>query len=161
MADPDWERAPQTVRWAVLAMCGGAALTVAFTVDALAQWYYQEYLPANRPTFVPSDTGLSSIGASPLFAWLDGLGGLLICGLWLWPARMAARGHGSARVTATVLFAVPALVVARNAYLHPHIDHVTLVGLLFVAALLAGLAAVVLLWHRSSGPYFRGDVPSR
>ncbi len=74
---------------------------------------------------------------------------------------MCARGNGSARVTATVLFAVPALVVARNAYLHPHIDRVTLTGLLFAASLLAGLAAVVLLWHRSSGPYFRADVASR
>jgi hypothetical protein len=160
MADPDGERAPQAVRWAVLAMYGGAALTVALTADALAHWYYQEYLPANRPTFVHGDSGLP-IGASPFFAWLDGLGGLLICGLWLWSARMCARGYGSARVTATVLFAVPALTVARNAYLHPHIDHVTLAGLLFAASLLAGLAAVVLLWHRSSGPYFRADVPSR
>jgi hypothetical protein len=38
---------------------------------------------------------------------------------------------------------------------------VTLPGLLFAADLLAGLAAVILLWHRSSGPYFRADVPSR
>ena len=52
-------------------------------------------------------------------------------------------------------------MVARNAYGHPRIHHVTLPGLLFAAGLLAGLAAVVLLWHRSSGPYFRADVPSR
>jgi hypothetical protein len=160
MADPDGERAPQAVRWAVLAMYGGAALTVAFTAAALAHWYFQEYLPANRPTFVHSDSG-PSIGASPFFAWLDLLGGLLICCLWLWTARMCARGHPLARVTATVLFAAPALVVARNAYGHPRIHHVTLAGLLFAAGLLAGLAAVVLLWHRSSGPYFRADVPSR
>lgn len=70
---------------------------------------------------------------------------------------MCARGHGWVRVTATVLFAAPALVVARNAYGHPRIHHVTVAGLLFVAGLLAGLAAVVLLWHRSSGPYFRAD----
>jgi hypothetical protein len=160
MTDPDGQRAPQAVRWAVLAMYGGAALTVVLTADAIAHWYYQEYLPASRPTFVHGDSGLS-ISSSPLFAWLDGLGGLLICSLWLWTARMCARGNGSARVTATVLFAVPALVVARNAYLHPHIGHVTLAGLLFGASMLAGLAAVVLLWHRSSGPYFRADVPSR
>ena len=159
MADPDGERAPQAVRWAVLAMYGGAAVTVAFTAGVLAQWYFQEYLPANRPTFVHSDSGLS-ISASPFFAWLDGLGGLFICFLWLWTARMSARGYGGARVTATVLFAVPALVVACNAYLHPRIHHVTVPGLLFAADLLAGLGAVVLLWHRSSGPYFR-DVPSR
>jgi hypothetical protein len=160
MADPDGQRAPQAVRWAVLAMYGGAALTVALTAEAIAHWYYQDYLPATRPTFVHGDSGLS-ISSSPLFAWLDGLGGLLICGLWLWTARMSARGNSSARVTATVLFAIPLLVVARNAYLHPHIDHVTLAGLLFAASVLAGLAAVVLLWHRSSGPYFRADVPSR
>ena len=160
MADPDGQRAPQAVRWAVLAMYGGAALTVALTADAIAHWYYQEYLPAKSPTSVHSDPGLP-IGASPFFLLLDGLGGLLICGLWLWTARMSARGDGSARGTATALFAVPALVVARNAYLHPHIGHVTLAGLLFAASLLAGLAAVILLWHRSSGPCFRADVPSR
>ncbi|HEX7160982.1 MAG TPA: hypothetical protein VF223_07065 [Trebonia sp.] len=160
MAGPDGQRAPQTVRWAVLAMYGGAALTVALTAVVLARWYFQEYLPASRPASVRSDPGLP-IGASPFFAWLDGLGGLLICCLWLWTARMSARGHGPARGAATVLFAVPALTVARNAYLHPRIDHVTLAGLLFAASLLAGLAAVVLLWHRSSGPYFRADVPPR
>ena len=48
MAGPDGERAPRAVRWAVLAMCGGAALTVAWTATGLAQWYFQEYLPANR-----------------------------------------------------------------------------------------------------------------
>ena len=69
-------------------------------------------------------------------------------------------GPGGARVTATVLFAAPALVVARNAYEHPRIHHVTVPGLLFAAGLLAGLAAVVLLWHRSSGLCFRADVPS-
>jgi hypothetical protein len=160
MADPDAQGAPRTVRLAVLAMYGGAALTVGFTAGALAHWYYQEYLPATRPAFVHGDSGLS-IGASPFFAWLDGLGGLLICSLWLWTARMCARGDGSARVAATILFAAPALVVARNAYLHPHIGHVTLAGLLFAASLLAGLTAVVLLWHRSSGPYFTADVSSR
>ena len=160
MADPDGQRAPQTVRWAVLAMYGGAALTVALTADAIAHWYYQEYLPANRPTFVHGDSGLS-ISSSPLFAWLDGLGGLLICCLWLCMARMCARGNGSARVTATVLFAVAVLVVARNVYRYFLFDDVTAGGLLFAASVLASLAAVVLLWHRSSGPYFRADVPSR
>jgi hypothetical protein len=145
---------------AVLAMYGGAAVTVVFTAGAIAHWYLQEYLPAHRPTFVQSNPGLP-IGASPFFAWLDGLGGLLICCLWLWTARMCARGRGWARVTATVLFAAPALVVALTAYGHPRIHHVTLPGLLFAAGLLAGLAAVVLLWHPSSGPYFRADVPSR
>lgn len=159
MADPGGHRTPQTVRRAVLAMYGGAALTVALTAAAIAQWYYQDYLPATRPTFVHGDSGLS-ISSSPLFAWLDGLGGLLICGLWLLTARMCARGRGSARVTATVLFAVAVLVVALNAYRDARFGHVTLEGLLFAASVLAGLAAVVLLWHRSSGPYFRADVPS-
>ena len=102
------------------------------------------------------------IPPAPLFAWLDGLGGLLICGLWLCMAGMCARGNGSARVTATVLFAVAVLVVARSVYRYFRFDDVTPVGLLlFAASVLAGLAAVVLLWHRSSGPYFRADVPSR
>jgi hypothetical protein len=160
MADPDGERAPQAVRWAVLAMYGGVALTAAFTAAALANWYFQGYLPAHRPTIVHYYAG-GSIGASPFFAWLGLVGGLLVCCLWLWTARMCARGHAGARFTATVLFAVPAFVVARNAYTHPHISHVTLPGLLFAAGLLAGLAAVVLLWHRSSGLYFSADVPSR
>lgn len=76
-------------------------------------------------------------------------------------ARMCARGNGSARVTATVLFAVAVLVVARNVYRYFLFDDVTPGGLLFAASVLAGLAAVVLLWHRSSGPYFRADVLSR
>lgn len=99
MADPDGERAPQAVRWAVLAMYGGAALTMALTGAALAHWYFQEYLPACRPTFVYSDSGLS-ISSSPFFAWLDGLGGLLICCLWLGTARMCARGRDGARLPA-------------------------------------------------------------
>jgi hypothetical protein len=141
-------------------MYGGAALTVALTAEALARWYYQDYLPTTRPTFVHGDSGLS-ISSSPLFAWLDGLGGLLICSLWLLTARMCARGNRPARVTATALFAVAVLVVARNVYRNIRFDQVTPTGLLFAASVLAGLAAVVLLWHRSSGPYFRADAASR
>jgi hypothetical protein len=160
MAGPDEEHAPRTIRWAVLAMYGGAALTVAWTATGLAQWYFQEYLPANRAASLGYSAG-QSIGASPFFAWFGGIVGLLICCLWLWTARMCAQGRDWARGTATVLFAVPALATAVDAYKHPHIPHVTLPGVLVTAGLLAGLAAVILLWHPSSGLYFRTDIPSR
>jgi hypothetical protein len=159
MAGPEGEHTPQAVRWAVLAMYGGAALTVAWTATVLASWYFQDYLPASSPTFTHSDSGLS-VSSSPLFAWLDGFVGLLICCLWLWTARMCARGRGWARVTAAVLFAVPALAIALRADGNPA-PQITLPDLLFDAGLLVGLAAVVLLWHRSSGPYFGAGAPSR
>jgi hypothetical protein len=141
-------------------MCGGAALTVAWTATDLAQWYLQEYLPAKRALSMGYPSG-QSIGASPFFAWLGSIVGLVVCCLWLWAARICARGRDWARGTATVLFAVPALTTAVNLCEHPHIPHVTLSGLLLTASLLAGLAAVVLLWHPSSGPHFRTDIPSR
>ena len=160
MAGPAGERAPRAVRWAVLAMYGGAALTVAWTATGLAQWYFQEYLPANRAASLGYAAG-ESIDAAPFFAWFGGIVGLLICCLWLWVARMCAQGRDWARGTATVLFAVPALAAAVHAFEHPHINRVTLSGLLVTAGLLAGLAAVVLLWHPSSGPYFRPGTPPR
>jgi hypothetical protein len=71
---------------------------------------------------------------------------------------MCARGRGWARVTAPVLFAVPAFAAALKADVNP-VPLVTLPGLLSAAGLLAGLAAVVLLRHRSSGPYFGAGAP--
>ena len=70
----------------------------------------------------------------------------------IWLAVMACRrGHGWARITGTVLFGIVTLDTAVGLFV-PLAAAVKFWGVL---VWLIGLVAVVLLWRRESGAYFR------
>ena len=71
--------------------------------------------------------------------------------LFGWIARSCARGKNRARITGTALFALAVLITAYS--LGPGAE-TTLQLILTVLGALIGLAAVVLLWQRSSSAWF-------
>jgi hypothetical protein len=87
--------------------------------------------------------------------------GLVMIALWLWMVRENGQGQNWARILSTVLFGLAALQL-RGAFTQP-VSHagfgVTVLYygsiVLFVAAWLAGAAAVWLLWRPASRAFFK------
>ena len=78
------------------------------------------------------------------------ISGLIAVGLWIWLARTAAAGKGWARVVGTVLFALDTILqfVGLAGGLSP-------AGRIWaIVVWLIGLAAIILLWQRTSSEYF-------
>ena len=90
--------------------------------------------------------------------------GLAVIALWLWMVRANGQGRNWARILSTVLLGLATLQL-RSAFTQP-VSHagfgVTVLYygsiVLFVAAWLAGAAAVWLLWRPASRAFFK---PSR
>ena len=80
--------------------------------------------------------------------------GLVGIGLWIWMAQMNKRGRNWARITSTVFFALDSLGVigglAGGTFSGGSVNR-------FYALVvwIIGLAAIVLLWRRSSSEYFK------
>ena len=87
--------------------------------------------------------------------------GLVVIALWLWMARANGQGRNWARILSTVLFGLATLQL-RGDFTQP-VSHagfgVTVLyyggTVLFVAAWLAGAAAVWLLWRPASSAFFK------
>jgi hypothetical protein len=77
--------------------------------------------------------------------------GLLGAALWLWMARTCGAGKSWARIVSTVLFAIDTINVLAGAAV-PGGGATRIYG---IVVWLVGLAAIVLLWQRSSSDYFR------
>jgi hypothetical protein len=82
--------------------------------------------------------------------------GLLGAALWVWMAQANKAGKSWARIVATVLFAIDTLNVAAGATT-PGGGATRLYGLVIW---LIGLAAIILLWLRTSSDYFRSASPA-
>ena len=78
-------------------------------------------------------------------------GGVIAAAVWIFLALACRRGHGWARITGTVLFGIVTLDTAVGLFV-PLAAAVKFWGVL---VWLIGLVAVVLLWRRESGAYFR------
>ena len=77
--------------------------------------------------------------------------GIIGVGLWVWMARMNAKGRNWARITGTVFFGLNTLdllgVFARSA---------SAISAVFgIVIWLVGLGAVIMLWRRDSTAYFK------
>jgi hypothetical protein len=70
--------------------------------------------------------------------------------LFFWIARLCESGKSGARVTATVLLVIDLLLAIYNL----GTPEVTAARVFPLVVVLIGLAAVVLLWRRSSNAYF-------
>jgi hypothetical protein len=87
--------------------------------------------------------------------------GLVVIALWLWMAWANGRGRNWARILSTVLFGLATLQL-RGTFTQP-VSHAGSgatvlyygVAVLFVAAWLAGAAAVWLLWHPAASAFFK------
>jgi hypothetical protein len=88
---------------------------------------------------------------------------LVVIALWLWMARADGQGRNWARILSTVLFGLAALQLRGD--FTPPVSHsgfgatVLYYGgtVLFLAAWLAGAAAVWLLWRPASSAFFKSQ----
>lgn len=155
---------PRTVRGAFYCMLGGAALTVIGAGLIVSEvGTIRSSLQADQPADSPVSIN-TLVDITVVVACVVGVIGL---GLWVWMAFANKAGKNWARILGTVLFGVNTLSLLggkAGVYAYSNNGSSTssfsgsqtvlgqIVGWLTFAA---GLAAIVLLWHKASGRYFK------
>ncbi|MBR7824851.1 hypothetical protein KDK95_00920 [Actinospica sp. MGRD01-02] len=161
---------PQTVLRAHYCMLAGAALAVVSAGITVAQ---------SGTIKAQLNTDLTNAGSSSSASIASTAGTFVIVaacffaaievGLWIWMAYATKAGKNWARILSTVFFGLEATgsLVGGASYLATSSDGTTsssaaysgsstgageIVGLL---TFLVGLAAIILLWNKASGPYFK------
>jgi hypothetical protein len=156
-AEPLGPPAPAPVLTAVKLMYAGAAVTAAGLINGLTL-IIVDISVAARGRFLGHTLTAPQMRPLIITAWT--LSGLVAIVLWLWMARANGQGRNWARILSTVLFGLATLQLS-GAFKQP----VSQVGFgatvlyyggtaLFVAAWLAGAAAVWLLWRPASSAFF-------
>jgi len=155
-AEPLRPPAPAPVLTAVKLMYAGAAVSAVGLIIGLAL-IIVDIKAAARGQFL--DHSLAAQKPLVITLWI--VFGLVVIALWLWTARANGQGRNWARILATVLFGLATLQL-RGDFTQP-VSHagfgVTVLyyggTALFVAAWLAGAAAVWLLWRPASSAFFK------
>ncbi|HJY57247.1 MAG TPA: hypothetical protein VJ418_12750 [Streptosporangiaceae bacterium] len=155
-AGPLRPAAPAPVRTAVKLMYAGAAVSAVELIIGLAL-IIVDITAAARGRFL----GHSLAAQKPLILTVWIVFGLVVIALWLWMARVNGQGRNWARILSAVLFGLATLQL-RGDFTQPgsHAGFgVTVLyyggTALFVAAWLAGAAAVWLLWRPASSAFFK------
>jgi hypothetical protein len=153
---PSVPRSARTVQAAVRLMYAGAAVSAVGLIIGLALITVDIQVAA-RGQFL----GHSLTAHKPLVITVWTVFGLTGVCMWLWMARANGQGRNWARILSTVLFVLATLQL-RGAFtrLVSHAGFgVTVLyyggAVLFVAAWLAGGAAVWLLWRPASTAFFK------
>jgi len=149
---PQRPEQPPSVRNAVRLMYAGAALEViAAIVSVLTRGSLKSAILKNHPTYTAAQVHTAEIARAAILI----IGALIAIGLWIWMAQANGRGLAWARVLSAVFFGIStlslllALVAART------------VGTLIIGVIiwLVGLAAIILLFSKESGPFFSPRAP--
>ncbi len=139
---------PRSVVRAIWLMYAGAAAElVAGIVDIVST----KSLQASAKRVYPHYTALQLHHAATVRVVFLVLVSLIAAGLWLWMARANGRGLSWARTVSAVFFGFATVdVVFQRASVYT-------VGTLTVASTiwLIGLAVIVLLFRKESGPFYR------
>jgi hypothetical protein len=140
---------PRTVRNAVRFIYAGAWVSVIapvlniLSIGTLDSMLKQELAtPASARSLYTVD-GILIAGVVTI--------GLVDISVWLWMARKIRAGRSWARIVATIFFAINSLGLLEIALL-PFPAHTKALQAL---SWTAGLGAIVLMWHRDSGAFFR------
>ena len=147
---PETQRvpAPASVRNAVTTMYAGAAASLlGIVVEVLTVNATKTAIVKHSPAMTASQ--LNSAQHALIAGFVAG--GVIAAVVWIVLAAACRGGHGRARITGTVLFGIVTIDTAVG-LAAPLAVPVKIWGVL---VWLAGLAAVVLLWRRESGAYFR------
>ncbi|HEY3869016.1 MAG TPA: hypothetical protein VGM10_11725 [Actinocrinis sp.] len=148
--------APPTVRNAFFCMLGGAVWEVVGLVVTLTQ---KNSIHSELQTKFPSDTP-DKINTLTNAAIVEAVVAVIIgIGLWIWMAFVNRAGKNWARITGTVFFGISTLSViidvAAGSSGMGGAKSTTAQVVVAVIGWLIGLAAVLLLWNKASGPYFK------
>ncbi len=157
-AEPLRPAAPAPVLTAVKLMYAGAAVSAVELIIGLAL-IIVDINAAARGRFLGHS--LTAPQMRPLIITLWIVFSLVVIALWLWMARADGQGRNWARILSTLLFGLATLQL-RGDFTQP-VSHagsgVTALyyggSALFVAAWLAGAAAVWQLWRPASSAFFK------
>jgi hypothetical protein len=152
MPEPSRQPAPQSVLRAVQIMYAGAVVSlIGIVIDLVTLSSTKAQIIKDSPKMTPVQvTNAEHLAVGFLIA-----GGLIGAALWIWMAQSSKAGKGWARIVSTVLFAIDTLnVLASVGAGALHSGSATRIYGILVW--LIGLAAIILLWQRSSSDYFRG-----
>ena len=140
--------APASVLTAVKAMYAGAAASIAgIVIEIITIGATKTAIEKHSPDLTASQVNSSQHTLIIGFV----AGGVIAAVVWILLARACLRGRNWARVTGTVLFALATL----DAFVGLSTPIATLPRIWGVVVWLAGLTAVVFLWRRDSGAYFK------
>jgi hypothetical protein len=149
---------PAPVLTAVKLMYAGAAVSAAGLIIGLAL-IIVDINAAARGQFLGHS--LTAPQMTPLIITVWMAFGLVVIALWLWMARANGQGRNWARILSTVLFGLATLQLSgafRQPVSHAGFGATVLyfgATVMFVAAWLAGAAAVWLLWRPASSAFFK------
>jgi hypothetical protein len=150
---PERPTPPRAVLTAVRLMYAGAALElVAVIVAVVSTHSLQSTILGKHPGYTAAQLHDAEVARTVILI----IGALIAIGLWLWMARANGRGHSWARVVSAVLFGINTLDLIFS------LGVARAPGNLIVGVViwLVGLAAIVMLFRKESGPFFTKSVPS-
>jgi hypothetical protein len=143
---------PRPVRNAVKLMYAGAALEILAVIVALVTTgSLKSAILARHPAYTAAQ--LHSAEAARTVPLV--IGGLIAIGLWLWMAWANGRGLSWARAVSAVFFGINTLDLLIS-LLAVHAVATLIIGLIIW---LVGLAAIVLLFSKESGPFYKQPRP--
>lgn len=142
--------APGPMRWAAALMLIGAAASLTQAVLTVVFWDRIATVTLARSLTPNTVTGpfMASLGAW-VATWYGLVTGVLGVGMWLWMAWANLRGRRWARAVATVLGCLAVLSVVMTFVA----TWLALVRIPAAVVTVAGVAAVVLLYHRDSSRF--------
>jgi hypothetical protein len=145
---PQRAQAPNSVRTAVKLMYVGAALSaVTVIVSLVTIARFKSAVLARYPNFTPTQVhGAEVIGIAGTV-----VGGLIAIGMWLWMAWANGRGRNWGRIVAAVLFGINTLDLLISIAQ----SYVTVAKILSVVVWLVGLGAIVLIFKKESGLFYK------
>lgn len=148
------EGTPASVRWAVRIMYAGSAAGIAgIFVNVTTLGVIRQQRP------IMSAALRTSTQHQAVAAFI--VGGIIVAALWAFMAISCRAGARWARLTSTALFAIYTVYTTEIMAGFDRVDPPTAVQVYAGIVWLLGLAAVVLLWHRSASSHFRPGTRSR
>ena len=138
---------PQSVTRAVYFMYAGAAASlIGIIIDMTMLSTVKSELKSHNPTWTTTQLNNAEHAAIAEFIVV----GLIGAAFWIWMAQSCKAGKGWARIVSTVLFALDTIGLVTGAASSGAVG----VRVYSVVVWLIGLAAIILLWQRSSSEYF-------
>ena len=150
---PQRTEQPRSVRNAVRLMYAGAALEViAVIVTLLTQGSLKSSILKSHPDYTAAQLHTAEVARTAVLI----IGALIAIGLWIWMAQANGRGLSWARTLSAVLFGISTLSLIGSIFIAR--SGASLI--LGVIIWLVGLAAIILLYRKESGPFFSRRAPS-
>lgn len=142
---------PSVLRAVQLMYAGAVASLIGIAVNLTSIGSLRGDIASHNRSLTASQ--VTSVEHAEIGAFIAG--GLIAAALWIWMARSCGSGRGWARTVSTVLFVIDTIILLIGVGGAVPGGHAA--RFYGIIVWLIGLAAIVLLWRRSSSDYFKGS----